>query len=91
MKKEITLTEEWAEIVNKMDPDIFATAIICEKFWEWAKDPDKTTAEKLKNLLAKKYNIKENCELMMMMIAFIAGADAGSDIAAAIMSSEATA
>ena len=85
-KEKAHAPEEWAEIVNKMDPDIFATAIICEKFWEWAKDPDKTTAEKLKKLLAKKYNIKENCELMMMMIAFIAGADAGADIAAAIMS-----
>ena len=56
------------------------------KFWEWVKDPDITTAENLKKLLAKKYNIKENCNLMMMMIAFIAGADAGADIAAAIMS-----
>ena len=86
MKKEITLTEEWAEIVNKMDPEVFVTAIICEKFWEWVKDPDITTAENLKKLLAKKYNLKENCNLMMMMIAFIAGADAGADIAAVIMS-----
>lgn len=85
-KEKAHAPEEWAEIVNKMDPEVFATAIICEKFWEWVKDPDKTTAENLKKLLAKKYNIKENCNLIMMMIAFIAGADAGMEIIDATMS-----
>lgn len=93
MKKEITLTEEeLTKIINEMDPDMFALAIFCERFWEWAKDPDKTAEKNIKAILAKKYKIKENCNLMMMMVSFIAGAEAGMEIAQQItMSSEATA
>lgn len=86
MKKEITLTEEeLTKIINEMDPEMFALAIFCEKFLEWAEDPDKTAEKNTKAILAKKYKIKENCNLMMMMESFIAGAEAGMDIAKQII------
>ncbi len=75
---------ELTKYINEMDPNEFALAIFCEKFWTWAKDPDKMVERSVKKLLAKKYNIEENCELMMMMIAFIAGSGAGLEIAIAM-------
>lgn len=89
MKKEAMPTpEEWAKIVNEMDPEMFALAIFCEKFWEWAQNPDKAVERKTKTILADKYKIKENSHLVMMMIAYIAGAEAGMDLAKQIITGD---
>lgn len=71
--------------VNEMDPDVFATAIMCEKFWEWAKNPGTEETEKRKKLISKKYQLPEDSPLMRIMIAFLAGADAGADIVGQIL------
>ena len=86
-KKEMT-EEEVAKIVNAMDPEMFALAIFCERFWEWAQNPDKSIEKNTKAILAKKYKIKENCNLMMMMLAYIAGAEAAMDIAKQIITGD---
>ncbi len=74
------MADEKTTSTPEMDDDTFTTAILCEKFWEWAGNPDKTDEEKQKKLIAKHYDVTENSILVMMMIAFIAGADAGADI-----------
>lgn len=86
MKKTKAMTPaEWTKYISEMDPEMFALAIFCEKFWEWEKDPDKVVERKTKAVLAEKYKIKENSPLVMMMIAYIAGAEAGMDIAKQII------
>ncbi len=85
MEKTKAMTpEEWTKFINEMDPNEFALTIFCEKFWEWVKDPGTAVEIKTKAVLAEKYRVKENSTLVMMMIAYIAGAGAGLEIAIAM-------
>jgi len=72
--------EELEKITNEMDPNTFAAAIINSKFWEWAQNPDSAGSRETKEILLKKFNIKDS-PLLHSMIAFHAGVDAGLDIA----------
>lgn len=74
----MTNDEIIAKTINEMDPELFATALVCEKFWEWTNDPSGTMRKK--KLIAKRYQLPEDCELVRLMTAFLAGADAGADI-----------
>lgn len=66
---------------KEMDDNLFAVAIVCEKFSEWINNPDtKAETEKRREILAKHYCLPKDCEVITIMTAFLAGADAGAEI-----------
>ena len=72
----------------EMDDDAFITFLLCEKFWEWTKNPAEAVPDEIKRAVAKRYALNENSILFKMVISFLAGAGVGFEICEKMLAHE---